>query len=245
MAFPQVASITETSFGTNATAHLVAMPVTVDANDLLLVLFANDGDATVTTPVGWTVLSSTASGTEARFSTYAKDADGTEDGTTVDFVTSATEKAAAQCYRITGWQDSGTITNDVEVGTAATGTDTDPDSPSLNPANWDVEDTLWIACYGSDGIQVVTTYPTNYTNGVDTFSGGGGAQGTEAVVASARRENAVASEDPPIFDITAGTARWAAQTIAIRPAGAAPSGHPAGKRFGGVQYAYNLGRGVW
>src|SRR3990172_7501836 len=50
MAFPVIASVTASSFGTDATAHLVAMPATVDANDLLIVGLANDGSATLTTP---------------------------------------------------------------------------------------------------------------------------------------------------------------------------------------------------
>lgn len=54
MGFPVILSVTETSFDTNTTSHLVAMPAVVAAGDLLVILFANDADSTVTTPSGWT-----------------------------------------------------------------------------------------------------------------------------------------------------------------------------------------------
>ena len=52
LAAPVVASVTETAFGTNTIDHYVNMPATVDAGDLLIVLFTNDGGDTVTTPAG-------------------------------------------------------------------------------------------------------------------------------------------------------------------------------------------------
>ena len=58
------------------------MPATVDAGDLLLMHFVNDGNATVTTPAGWTLLNSTLNGTQVRSGWYYKLAAGTEGGTT-------------------------------------------------------------------------------------------------------------------------------------------------------------------
>ena len=213
MAFPVIASVTASSFGTDATAHLVAMPATVDANDLLIVGFANDGSATVTTPGGWTLIQSDANSTAARLSSYYKIAVGNEDGTTVDFVTSATEKAAAQVYRITAASWHGTTPP--ETAAAATGGGAGPDPPSTNPAGWNVEDTLWIAMYGADDDDDASTYPTNYTNGTYTQSDNSNAS---ASMGSARRELAAASDDPGIFTIAAGE-EWITITLAIRPSG--------------------------
>jgi len=224
MAFPVIASVTATSFGTDATAHLVAMPATVDANDLLITFFANDGSATVTTPANWNLIDSTANGAAARFSSYYKIAVGNEDGTTVDFVTSATEKAAAQVYRITAASWHGTTPP--ETAAAVTGASAGPNPPSTNPAGWDIEDTMWIAAYGADDDDDATAYPTFYTNGTYTQSDN---STSSASMGSARRELAAASDDPAIFTINAGE-EWITITLAIRPAAAVAADFPPFRR---------------
>ncbi len=75
-ASPTIQSVTATLFAADTTAHAVAMPATVGVGDLLLVLFANDGSATVTTPDGWTLIASNARSTFVRGVIYAKTADG-------------------------------------------------------------------------------------------------------------------------------------------------------------------------
>lgn len=79
-AYPQVASVTETVFNTDATAHASALPAS-SSGDLLVAFFVNDGNATVTTPSGWTLLDSTASGTAVRLSVYYKISTGGDSGT--------------------------------------------------------------------------------------------------------------------------------------------------------------------
>ena len=211
LAAPAVASVTETAFGTDTTDHYVSMPATVDAGDLLIVLFTNDEGATVTTPSGWNLLASDANGTQVRLSVYYKIAAGTEGGTTVNFVTSPAQEAAAQVYRITNWHG----TTPPEISTAVTGTNTRPDPASLDPAGWDVADTLWIAVAGQDrGQGTPTAYPAYYTNGISTLSS---ATTDNCRTLSARRVLAAASEDPGPFTIPASE-EWVAFTIAVRPA---------------------------
>ncbi|HUX48691.1 MAG TPA: hypothetical protein VMV76_05970, partial [Dehalococcoidia bacterium] len=207
-----VTSVTETAFGTDTTDHNVDMPATVDAGDLLIVLFTNDGSETVTTPAGWTELASDANGVHVRLSVYYKIAAGTEGGTTVNFVTSAAEEAAAQVYRITDWHG----TTPPEISTAATGSDAAPDPASLDPVGWDVADTLWLAAAGQNrGDQSGTTaYPASYTDGISTLSSSGP---SGCRTHSARRVLAAASEDPGAFTIPV-PAEWVAFTIAVRPA---------------------------
>ncbi len=211
LAAPVVASVTETAFGTDTTDHYVSMPATVNAGDLLIVLFTNDGGDTVTTPTGWTDLASDTRGTAVRLSVYYKIAAGTEGGTTVNFATSGSEQAAAQVYRITNWHG----TTPPEISTAATGTDTAPDPASLNPAGWDVADTLWLAVAGQNrGDQSGTTaYPASYTDGISTLSSDGN---KSCRTHSARRVLAAASEDPGAFTIPVSE-QWIAFTIAVRP----------------------------
>lgn len=219
MTFPVVQSVTPTIFNTNTTAHAVAMPATVNAGDLLIVLFASDGPSTSTiaTPAGWTQLMTNNNSNSNWLSAYMKKAAGTEGGTTVDFVTAAVEAAAAQVYRITGWRDSGTLANDVEIGVVAPGA-ANPDPPSLNPANWDVEDTLWLA-FACANEGTVSSYPTNFTDGTSTCTTTGGAVTTGAHCMSARRANAAAAEDPGVFTLNANSTNGA-NTIGIRPAAA-------------------------
>jgi len=211
LAAPEVDSVTDTAFDTDTTDHNVDMPATVDAGDLLIVIFTNDGSATVTTPGGWSLLASDADGQHVSLSVYYKIAAGTEGGTTVNFVISAAEEAAAQVYKITDWHG----TTPPEISTAATGTSTAPNPASLDPAGWDVADTLWLAVAGQDrGDQGdPTSYPSSYTDGTSTLS----SDGTGSCrIHSARRVLAAASENPGAFTIPVSE-QWIAFTIAIRP----------------------------
>jgi len=213
LAAPVVASVTETAFDTDTTDHNVDMPATVNAGDLLLVLFTNDGDETVTTPAGWSLLASARSGPQVRLSVYYKIAAGTEGGTTVNFVTSANQQAATQVYRITDWQG----TTPPEISAAATATSTAPDPAFLDPAGWGVSNTLWLAVAGQDrGDQSGTlAYPIGYTEGISTLSSD---TNLSCRTHSARRVLLTAtSENPGPFTIPV-TEQWVAFTIAVRPA---------------------------
>jgi hypothetical protein len=209
--FPVVESLTASSFPVHTRNHPVAMPDVVNAGDLLVVIFTSHGNGGVATPQGWTNLSSTAH-VRLRTGIYAKRADGSEGRTTVDFVTVVTELAVAQVYRISGWRDSGVITDDVTLATT-TGEGLAPDAPALDPATWDIEMTLWLAAYGAENLGVTSGYPASYTHG--RYDTSGGLVGRTST-ASARRENAVASEDPGAFKNDASQP-WIASTIAVRP----------------------------
>lgn len=211
MAYPVIESITETPFASDTTAHAVSMPASVNAGDALIVIFTNDGSATVTTPAGWTQLYTLANGTALTGGAYAKVASGSEGGGTVDFVTSATESASAQCYRISGWH--GLIAG-IAAGTAgsvSTGTTADP--PSLSPG-WGALDTLWLATCHTSTTQTISSGPTNYTNLTQTTSGSGT---TFAQTISARRNNNTATEDPDVFTTSGTGASKVYNTLAIRP----------------------------
>lgn len=207
MAFPVVESVTPSNFA-NATSHLVAMPATVNVGDLLIALIATDGVASVTTPANWNSLHSSATAAN-RLGSYYKIAVGDEDGTTVDFVTSATETMAAQVYRISNWHG----TTPPEIGAPASAGSGDPDPPSLIPS-WGAADTLWLAEYGSDAVSTATAYPTDYTDGITASAGGAG----QCSIGSARRNLNATSDNPGTFTVTDNTKAWVAQTIAIQPA---------------------------
>lgn len=211
MAFPVVESLTATALDGDATAHLIAMPATVNDGDLLITILSNDGPATVTTPANWNLLGSTVhSSNTNRLSNYYKIAVGTEGGTTVDFVTSVAEEAVGHVYRISNWHG----TTPPEIGTAADAASTLPNPPTLTPS-WGAADTLWLAGYGADATETTSVYPTNYTNGQTDSTPAGGS----CTLGSARRELNATSDDPGTFTISASE-QWIAQTFAIRPSSA-------------------------
>lgn len=217
MAYPQTTTPTPQIFDTDTTTHLVEMPATVNSGDLLLTIAVNDDDNLFTTPTGWTELNQdTHSEAEVNFGVWAKVADGTEGGTTVDWETDGSEQVVATVYRVTSWY--GTIAG-VEVGTFSEGNSDIPDPPSLSPS-WGAEDTLWIACYGNDSEETATAYPTNYTDGITASTGtGSGRCGS----GSARRELNATSDNPGTFTLSSDE-QWLGQTIAIRPASAPAAG---------------------
>jgi hypothetical protein len=210
-----VLSVTPSSFGTDATAHGVVMPAVVEPGDLLICILVNDGSATVATPTGWTMLGTNANGSAVRITFHLRRATGTEDGTTVNFQTSALEKAVAHVYRIEAgtWRDSGTLTSDVQKSALAL-TNANPDPYLVNPSTWDVENTLWIAYYGADEHPSLSAYPANYTAGTYAESD---ATTTSVSLGSARRNLRAAVDDPTPFTMAAAQ-EWVAGTIAVRPA---------------------------
>ncbi len=217
MAFPQVLSVTETSFSSVTTGHLVDMPATVDAGDLLLMLLVGETASTATLPSGWTVQYSFVFGTANIAYCIKIIAIGDEDGTTVDVVTNTSTTAAAQVFRITGFFDGA---DPIEHSQLVNQVSSTPNPPS-HTASWGAEDTLWIAaCHCIDDDETVSAFPTNYVNGVDTITGGGNNLG--GTIGTATRELNAATEDPGTFTLT-GSERWSSITFAIRPE-AAPGG---------------------
>jgi len=207
-----VESITQTTFGTDATSHAVAMPATVNAGDGLVAIITFDGSPTVTTPQGWYRLYLEANGTALTGAAYARVATGSEGGTTVDFVTSVAETAAAQVYRISNF--SGSLAGIIAgaVGEITTGTTADP--PSLSTP-WHAAETLWLATCHTSTTQTVSSGPTNYTNLTQTTSGSGT---THAQCITARRNNLVETEDPGVFTLSGSGSSKVYNTIAIAPA---------------------------
>lgn len=227
MAFPQVQDVTQTQMGA-ATSHDVNMPGTVNAGELLIILFTvsdeTPGVNEITTPTeqgDWTELYKLDSG-DVNYSSgaaYVKVADGDEAGQTVDIVTSVSQAACAQVYRISNWFG---ILAGVERTKGGVVQSAIHNPPSLNPGAWDVEDTLWLAIvHAGDDDATVNAYPTNYTDGVDTASGAGGNAGCE--IGSAQRENAIASENPEAFTLSE-TEQGFAATIGVRPAAGPAAG---------------------
>ena len=142
MGFPQTAAPTVTSNDTNDTQNLVTMPATVAAGDGLVVILGLDNQNTITTPAGWTLLWFDQSGAFFSFAGYVKVADGTEGGTTVDFVTSAASRHGAQVFKFTAGTWGGLVT-DVVDGIPVRATNDAPNPPAVTPGWGTAFDTLW------------------------------------------------------------------------------------------------------
>jgi len=225
MAFPTVASLQETTVASMSTTHNIAHGATVNAGDLLVMIFVGsqvgaDETYTITDPSGWTLLAENqyndgSGNNRQNTGVYYKVASGSEGGTTVNVATSASVSAAAQVYRIT----AGTHNSAVEIGTFSEVEDgANPNPPSLTPS-WGSADTLWLAvATWEDSDFFASAAPASYTNLTTEI-----ADSTEdAVISSARRENATATEDPGTF--TAAAEKHQAFVIAIEPAGGGGAG---------------------
>jgi hypothetical protein len=223
MSAPVVLSSTTQDFDTPSATHNVTMPATVEAGDLLIVTFCghcNQSQAQtplVTTPSGWTELVDQleATGPWAHCSLYGKIADGTEDGTNVDFATVSVVNPAAVAV-ITRIQ-AGTYYNDVIanilVAAVATQSSGEPNPPSLNPSWTATDDTLWGAAFGTGDTMTVTGWPTNFSENnvqAETPDSGG------TTMAQGLRSVAADSLDPGTFTVGSNehvTITWAVRGI--------------------------------
>lgn len=227
--YPIVMDIRNTIFTANTTAHNVVMPEVVNAGDLLIIVFTADGTPTFTTPSGgWSVLYSLAGAT--RGAAYALVAAGTEGGTNVDVVTSATEAASATVYRIANW--AGTI-SDAEAVSVNAGAVSNPNPDAITPS-WGSAANMYLTTLHCSTTTYPTAYPSGYTNFVSSDAAGGASRGQTYSI----RKTAVSSTDDPGAWTFSGTTAAICGTIAIRPV-AAPSGtsQPYDKRLGGIPFA--------
>lgn len=213
MAFPTVQSATTTDFSSGSTTHNVSMPATVNPGDLLICAFCADGTPTITTPSGWTVMGSQQSfgSSTAVGGVYYKVADGSEDGTTVNWVTSTSQPGAAIVVRITGWGG----TPEQAYATQIFGNL--PDPPSLTPS-WGALDTLWLAFGMLDTSSTgMASAPSSYSGYTKNASAG------DMEVAYGWRQLNASSTNPGAFGgSTTNTQGTLAATIGIRPGGVVP-----------------------
>lgn len=225
MAFPVVAATNTSTVDTVTTSHTVALPAGIASGDLLIVLFATE-NLTLTWPSGWTSFLDVNNG--GKLAAAYRVANGSE-GASISVTTNFGWKSAHTSYRISGYQG-------VPEATTATGSSSSPNPPSLTPA-WGQAETLWlVACAGQAlSAPTVESYPTNYTNGINSVGGGSDA---DFSLGSARRSLDAAAEDPVAFTLS-GSVQWVAATIGIRPvtasgAEATPAGQSATATAGAV-----------
>lgn len=209
----------------SGTSMVTTLPTGVTESDLLIMCFARQLATTTTWPAGWTSLVSNTVNNyamEIRYRWY-------QNGDTAPTLTTGNSNTKLyRCLRITGAD----TTQAPEVSTVATATSTAPNSPTLNPTGWDVEDTLWLSIAAWNNIDTGTNaapsaYPTNYTGGEYNAGTVG------PVLTYARRALEAASDDPGAY-AAALSVTWFAATVAVRPA--VESGPPAEQLAGFMQF---------
>lgn len=182
------------------------MPTNITAGNLLILFVCTDGVVTTTWESGWVEILDQSNSDNGLHIAY-RIADGTE-GSTTAVTLSAAEQGVAMSMRISNWH--GTTPPAVA---STTGDSATPDAPSLNPADWDVEDTLWIAAASWDGTPTWSSDPSGYGLGSVHLTSGGS---TGAGGAIAAHTGTVATENPPTFSIS-GSEQWVTATVAVRP----------------------------
>lgn len=218
MAFPQVETENTSGESSAVTSHTVSLPTGIASGDLLLVFMAIDaGSAPFTSfPAGYTEIKDVSETTnDVTLAVAYRVADGGE-GATITVTTTPSAQSAHATYRISGHDSSTTAP---EISTGVSGDSQIPDPDSLTPTGGS-KDYLWVAnCVvdgsGSTGPWEVTGIPTNYTNLVNSESGGAT---LGATVGLGRRELAAASEDPGTFVAgDSGGKEWYAAQLAVHP----------------------------
>lgn len=205
--YPKSESTTETSFNSSSTDHNVQMPATVLSGELLFINIALAGSSPIE-PSGWfTIWNETNS--SCNHAVFYRFANGTEGGTTVNVQSSSGANGAAHVRRISGTNQF------ILYGTPSTGSSANPNPPSISNAYY--ESGLWIAFAGaSDDDESFTGFPSGFTDGVSTLSGGG--LNNSAEVGSAILEYSELTVDAGAFTLSNAEA-WIAGTVQISPLG--------------------------
>ena len=181
------------------------------AGDLLIVIFAVDGNPTVTWGgTGFTEFFQDANGNNATLALAYRQVDGTE-GSSIEVTTSPAEGSGHIVYRIKGHEVPSKQAPEVSV--KATGLSESPDPDSLTPTGG-AKNYLWLAVHGVDRNRSTDTFPTNYVNGISNQV----ADGDGASPGSAERALNASSENPGAFTVSTSD-QWIAATIAIHPLG--------------------------
>lgn len=224
MASPVDDSRTPTNGSTSATPVVLNYPATVSAGDTLIMLLRIN-NATITTPAGWTALAnifpSEPLTDDATLLAWRK-ADGTEAGGTISVTVGASGKFAGVIWRITGAADP--TSSPPEISTKTQGTDTSPDPATVTPSGGSQDYLfMWAGAWTGEQTSPPTGQPTNYSNPTGADSGTTGATASNCRVAGATRQRTAASEDPPVWTISAADNGWSAWAVAIYPAGSGSS----------------------
>lgn len=219
MAFPTIADADTKNnvVASNASTWTLTYPTNIAADDLLVMFLGIDGGLYTPTATDWVRVDQTGNGTAVTLALLIKKAVGTETGT-FSVSIGGSEQGAWRIFRIpaNSWYGgtlagTGISNADGYSEAGASGSTANPDPPSDNPTNWDVEDTLWIVATGVDTSRTISVYPYAGRNTADVSGGS-----TGATLGLCTTTSAAASLDPGTFTISASD-DWGCITFAVRP----------------------------
>ena len=214
MAFPTVVARNTDQQTTNSTSFVIDVPgfASRASGDIAIICVSKDDDDVMTgtfPPTGWNLGDNQVQGTAMRSFWIWRRMTGDGSDTSTITVTADSEQWKSRGWLIRGAHSS----TDPVSSTVGTTTGTGVNMPALNPATWDVEDTLWLVYVGVDGGGAISAFPSGYSN-TGSNTGSGISQGYGEL------ESAAASQDPGNFTKASGE-EARGYTIAIRPAPAA------------------------
>jgi len=212
MASPAVATTAETAVSTAGTSHVITLPASISAGDLLLLVLAKGvAVATIDAHADWSELldENTANGLYIAY----RLATGAE-GATTTLTSSGATRSATIAYRVIEAADP--VTQVPQIGTTSTGSSVNPDPPSVSVAGGS-KDILSVACFARSGEEAdddtwVTAAPSGFTNLLQKACGIAGTN-LGGMVATAELQSTTATSDPATF--TCATGGWRAQTIVV------------------------------
>lgn len=192
------------------TTHTITVPSGTAVGELMIGMVAAQSTQTftVTWPGTWTVLY-VAPNTYFVFSVAYKFVGAVD--STFDVLTSLSAYVAARVFNV----KNAHLSTSPAIGVESVSVGANPNPVTLDPADWAVEDTLWLAAaaIANAGVTVSAT-PANYTGLAAHTSVGGSNTGVGLV--TAHRNLRVASENPGAFTTSPSTA-YRANVLAIRP----------------------------
>lgn len=200
---PTVVSSTSDSQGASS-SFSCALPSSVTAGELLIAVpqVGKTSGVTINTPSGWTLLQQYAgSGNLRNVAVFYKLAAGGE--TTIDLTASASCDWVAVTIRVSG--ADGVL---LSIGTAATGSNANPDPPSCTGA-WNTERLVFAVSSSLD-----TTSITGFPSGYSVVNGGAIATGVASRISVARMASSADTEDPGSFTLS-GAESWVTNTFMV------------------------------
>jgi hypothetical protein len=199
---------TQNTFAANP--DVVSLPGSLVSGNLLIVWFGYYSASawTMTTPSGWSLLTSRTTTPGGIGYVFYKTSSGSE-GSTLGVTCSGTTSNAgwgAIAWQISGW--SGTP----QFGTFATGTSASPNPPSVTPTS--AASLVLALCSGGNigSTETISSYPAGYSNGqigaITSSSNRGFAAAAELT------KSGTSAEDPGTFSLGTSAA-WLAQTLIV------------------------------
>lgn len=208
---PVITGTQTTVFDVSATSHLVQMPSQVLPGDRLYVIYKSQGAVVPTTPSGWTLMDGAINNSDT--SVFYKDADGSEDGTTVDFVTTSNQ-AVAIAFAL----GAGTFAPSENGGaTSSVASSATYNPPSVTHPYGGADQYLYIAIGSGRNTTTAitnTSYPSGYTDN-QTYVASGAI--TCLSIAFSTKTGTSQTEDPGT-GIMSAVNTASARTIIIRGA---------------------------